>query len=279
MQHIGDVRRQQELSRERANNYSNNSYNNDDCSLLGKCIDTVCMAGCDFVGSIVFSCYDGIARLFNGNARQDRNTHQNNYTQETPYVDFKQSLLVKTSAKTTKTSSSISLDDWMKQIKNLLKTNPGSISANSLYEKAENYYDKQKYIKATEYYWKAFVCGDGRAAYDLCIIFKDQVGTKKSEELASIMYHFSSRQGVKNRSLELHDDFKYIDERLTFSRHMLDYLSRSKLFIGKASFGKKVLDFQIDFFNQLAKENVHILGEESELYSNTMSECMGISDL
>lgn len=60
---------------------------------------------------------------------------------------------------------------------------------------------------------------------------------------------------------------------------MLDYFSRSKLFIGKASFGKKVLDFQIDFFNQLAKENVHILGEESELYGNTMSECMGISDL
>ena len=276
MQHMGDVRRQQELSRERANNYSNNyNYNNEDDSLLGKCIDTVCMAGCDFVGNIVFSCCDGIARLFNGNTRQDRNTHQNNYTQETPYVDFKQSL----SVKTTKTSSSISLDDWMKQIKNLLKTNPGSISANSLYEKAENYYDNQKYIKATEYYWKAFVCGDGRAAYDLCIIFRDQVGPKKSEELASIMYHFSSRQGVKNRSSELHDDFKYIDERLTFSRHMLDYLSRSKLFIGKASFGKKVLDFQIDFFNQLAKENVHILGEESELYGNTMSECMGISDL
>ena len=165
------------------------------------------------------------------------------------------------------------------QIKYLLKTNPGSISANSLYETAETYYDNQKYIKAAEYYWKAFVCGDGRAAYDLCIIFKDQVGPRKSEELASIMFHFSFGQGVKNRSSELYDDFEFIDERLTFSRHILAYLSRSKLFIGEAFFGQELLDFQIGFFNQLTKENVNILGEESELHSNTLSQCMGISDL
>lgn len=282
MKHMGDVRRQQELSRERVNNYnSNNNYNNDDGSLLGKCIDTLCMVGCDFVGNIVSSCCSGIARLFDGNTREDGSNRQDNYTQETPYVDFKQSLSVKTlkEEETTKLSSGISLDDWMKQIKYLLKTNPGSISANSLYETAETNYDNQKYIKAAEYYWKAFVCGDGRAAYDLCIIFKDQVGPKKSEELASIMFHFSSGQGVKNRSSELHDDFEYINERLTFSRHMLAYLSRSKLFIGEAFFGQKVLDFQMDFFNQLTKENVNILGEESELHSNTMSQCMGISDL
>lgn len=270
---LGEIRRQEEQARE--------GGRNDDDGLLAECIGMMCNACCSVIASAISSCCSAIASLCNGNNQDPHEVdEENHYTPpnagtfaSTPYVYYdRHTQTPEHSARPT----AISVDKWIEDIQLLLQTNPGTINANNLYQEASQYYREQNYERATAYYWKAFICGDGRAAYDLCIIFKDQVESRETEELAAIMYHFSARQGVTNRSAGLKKEFKYTDERLEFSRKILDYLGRSKLFLKDKSFGNELLDYQISFFDQLTQENVQILGGESVLHEHSMSQFMGI---
>lgn len=272
---LGEIRRQEELGR------GNNNGGNDD-GLLADCIAMMCNACCSLIGSVIWSCCSfigssisscchGIASLCNNGNNQ--NPQSNNlYNDEATYGSGSYAPPVIQTMESPR-STKISLDDWFRQIEYLLKTNHGLISADSLYQMAEKYDGSGDYESATAYYWKAFVCGDGRSAYDLCIIFKDKL---RSDELASIMFHFSSRQGEMNRSSSLMDQFTYTDEELEFSGKILDYLNRSKLQLKDSRFGEELVSFQIGFFDNLVSENVQILGEDSVLNISSMSQCMNI---
>lgn len=89
------------------------------------------------------------------------------------------------------------------------------IKASDLYSSACQYYHGGEKLKAAETFWSALVCGDNRAAYDLCQMFAKGDGITANSELYGIILWVSLC--IQGRNTDLQKDIrapKWLDDSI-----------------------------------------------------------------
>ncbi|GAB4162951.1 MAG: hypothetical protein Tsb006_1590 [Rickettsiaceae bacterium] len=156
------------------------------------------------------------------------------------------------------------------------QSDPKAMTPNQIYSSGLAYQAQGEPLEAAQCFWKALVCGEGKAAYDLCVMFKDGIGVQQNIEVAKLM--IGLWRDVKSACNDGRIDELVNTLRITLAEHDLMYEIRSAFWEAYETFTDRpvttdIIEQQLEIFNNTTKS---CYPETSALHTYTIPELMVI---